>query len=134
MEKLFENIYNESHIVKLNELTIETIQSKIKRAIADGDVAVNGTAYGKLFSRDPTANPLHPITVIAPNSNIEYFSKSEDAQVMNTKLAETFYKDVVSTFKNPKNQVLARQWFEAFYGEVKKAGVPFAPFTTLNVA
>ena len=104
MEKLFENIYNESHIVKLNELTIETIQSKIKRAIAEGDVAVNGTAYGKLFSRDPTANPLNPITEIAPNSNIEYFSKS------------------------------ARQWFEAFYGEVKKAGVPFAPFTSLNVA
>ena len=46
MERLFEKIYNETHIVKLNELTAEFIKTKIKRAIENGNgVAVADTDF-----------------------------------------------------------------------------------------
>lgn len=136
MEKLFERIYNNSHIVKLNELTSEFIKTKIKRAIANGNgVAVAGTAYGRTFAMNPTANPLNTSKPIAKDSNIEYFSKSPNADKMNTLLAETFYLETLDAFKDePQNQPLVRSWFEAFYSQIKKAGIPFAPFKALNVA
>ncbi len=136
MEKLFEKIYNETHIVKLNELTAEFIKDKIKRAIANGTgVAVAGTAYGRTFAQNPTANPLNTSKPVVQGSNIEYFSKSPNADKMNTLLAEAFYLETLDTFKKePQNQPLVRSWFEAFYSQLKKAGVPFTQFKTLNVA
>lgn len=136
MEKLFEKIYNNSHIVKLNELTSEFIKTKIKRAIANGNnVAEAGSAYGKIFARNPTANPLNTSKPVAENSNIEYFSKSPNNDKMNTLLAETFYSETLDAFKDePQNQSLVRSWFEAFYDQIKQAGIPFAPFRFLNVA
>jgi hypothetical protein len=136
MEKLFEKIYNSTHIVKLNELTSEFIKTKIKRAIANGNSAVEaGTAYGKIFAMNPTANPLNTSKPVVEGSNIEYFSKSPNADRMNTILAETFYLETLAAFKDdPQNRKLVKSWFEAFYNQIKKAGIPFAPFKLLNVA
>lgn len=136
MEKLFEKIYNSTHIVKLNELTSEFIKTKIKRAIANGNSAADaGSAYGKIFAMNPTANPLNTSKPVVEDSNIEYFSKSLNADKMNTLLAETFYLETLEAFKDePQNQPLVRSWFEAFYNQIKNAGIPFAPFKVLNVA
>lgn len=136
MEKLFEKIYNSTHIVKLNELTSEFIKTKIKRAIANGNSAADaGSAYGKIFAMNPTANPLNTSKPVVEDSNIEYFSKSLNADKMNTLLAETFYLETLDAFKGePQNQPLVKSWFEAFYNQIKNAGIPFAPFKVLNVA
>lgn len=136
MEKLFEKIYNSTHIVKLNELTSEFIKTKIKRAIANGNSAADaGSAYGKIFAMNPTANPLNTSKPVVEDSNIEYFSKSLNADKMNTLLAETFYLETLDAFKGePQNQPLVKSWFEAFYSQIKNAGIPFAPFKVLNVA
>lgn len=133
LDKLFENIYKETHCTHLTEISVGTIADRIKKRILNNTVATDGTEFGKKYAQNPYNNTLQCDTKISDTANIERFSPNSASAQVNTLLAETYFIDTTKKF-NSANAPLVRTWFEAFYKEIKKAGVPFAPFTKLNVA
>ncbi len=97
----------------------------------------NALAYAKEFGEKVAKNydktPLHPRTSVVLNARLEFFNKNEERADMNTLLAETYYKDVRIDFEDDKRPLI-KKWFETFYTTLKANGIPFAPFTVLEVA
>ena len=134
MEKLFEHIYNETH-VRLREMTSKTVADIIQSAI-DKDkknIAISAITFAKKFIRLPYTSTLQTDTRVSDEYNVEHFSPNLESADLNTKLAETFCVDVSKQFDSA-NQQYVRTWFEAFYTELKKFGIPFGTFTNLHVA
>ena len=133
LNKFFESVYRES-LLKLTEIEVSTMSSLIRKHMA---TEKNALAYAKEFGEKVAKNydktPLHPRTSVVLNARLEFFNKNEERADMNTLLAETYYKDVRIDFEDDKRPLI-KKWFETFYTTLKANGIPFAPFTVLEVA
>ena len=53
-EKFFEAVYNESHVLRLNEVSVSTFSEKIKRALGKGEnLRIAGAMFGKNLQKRP---------------------------------------------------------------------------------
>ena len=51
-EKFFEEVYKESHVLRLNEVSVSTFSEKVKRALGKGEnLRIAGATFGKKICR-----------------------------------------------------------------------------------
>ena len=63
----------------------------------------------------------------------KHMATEKDALAYAKKLGEKVAKNYDSDFKDDKRPFI-KKWFELFYTTIKANGIPFAPFTELEVA
>ena len=97
------------------------------------DALAYARELGEKVAKNYDRTPLHPRTSVVINAQLEFFSKNVESEDRNTLLAETYYKDVRIDFEDDKRPLI-KKWFELFYTTLKVNGIPFAPFTELEVA
>lgn len=133
LNRFFESVYKES-LLKLTEIEASTMASLIRKHMAtEKDALDYAKELGEKVAKNYDRTPLHPRTSVVINTQLEFFSKNVESEDRNTLLAETYYKDVRIDFEVDKRPLI-KKWFELFYTTLKANGIPFAPFTELEVA
>lgn len=133
LNRFFESVYKES-LLKLTEIEASTMASLIRKHMAtEKDALAYAKELGEKIAKNYDRTPLHPRTSVVINTQLEFFSKNVESEDRNTLLAETYYKDVRIDFEDDKRPLI-KKWFELFYTTLKANGIPFAPFTELEVA
>ena len=133
LNRFFESVYKES-LLKLTEIEASTMASLIRKHMAtEKDALAYAKELGEKVAKNYDRTPLHPRTSVVINTQLEFFSKNVESEDRNTLLAETYYKDVRIDFEDNKRPLI-KKWFELFYTTLKANGIPFAPFTELEVA
>jgi hypothetical protein len=133
LNRFFENVYKDS-LLKLTEIEVSTMSSLIKKHMTtEKDALAYAKELGEKVAKNYDRTPLHPRTSVVLNAQFEFFCKNEESKDRNTLLAETYYKDVYIDFEEDKRPFI-KKWFELFYTTLKANGIPFAPFTELEVA
>lgn len=133
LNRFFESVYKES-LLKLTEIEASTMASLIRKHMAtEKDALDYAKELGEKVAKNYDKTPLHPRTSVVLNTQLEFFSKNVESEDRNTLLAETYYKDVRIDFEDDKRPLI-KKWFELFYTTLKANGIPFAPFTELEVA
>lgn len=133
LNRFFESVYKES-LLKLTEIEASTMASLIRKHMAtEKDALDYAKELGEKVAKNYDRTPLHPRTSVVINTQLEFFSKNVESEDRNTLLAETYYKDVRIDFEDDKRPLI-KKWFELFYTTLKANGIPFAPFTELEVA
>lgn len=132
-EELFQEVYKES-LLKLTEIEVSTMSSLIRKHMTtERDALAYAKELGEKVAKNYDKTPLHPRTAVVLNAQLEFFSKNVESEDRNTLLAEAYYKDVRIDFEDDKRPFI-KKWFELFYTTMKSNGIPFAPFTELEVA
>lgn len=133
LNSFFESVYKES-LLKLTEIEVSTMSSLIRKHMTtEKDALVYAKELGEKVAKNYDKTPLHPRTAVVLNAQLEFFSKNVESGDRNTLLAEAYYKDVRIDFEDDKRPFI-KKWFELFYTTIKSNGIPFAPFTELEVA
>ena len=131
LEKFFEAVYNESHVLRLNEVSVSTFSEKIKRALGKGEnLRIAGAMFGKKFAEKAFENTLQPRSNVLEDINVERFNREHPD--INTKMAEVFYKDLLVDFSKENHQGV-KDYFDGFLSSIQAAGVQFEPSSLLGI-
>lgn len=131
LEKFFEAVYNESHVLRLNEVSVSTFSEKIKRALGKGEnLRIAGAMFGKKFAEKAFENTLQPRSNVLEDINVERFNRERPD--INTKMAEVFYKDLLVDFSKENHQSV-KDYFDGFLSSIQAVGVQFEPSSLLGI-
>lgn len=131
LNNFFEIVYNESHGLKLNEVSVSTFSEKIKRALLKyKNLRTAGELFGKKFAETVFEHTLQPRSNVLDDVNVERFNRERSD--VNTKLAETFYKDLLVDFSKEDYQNV-KDYFEGFLSSIKATGVQFESSNLLDI-